>query len=86
MKQTITTLLILISVSGYGQDKSGHITDRNGVTVDSFDNDNYYYICEYRRIDTGIVVVVSKLNELFIFNNRKLIRSYRLQSKIELSR
>jgi hypothetical protein len=73
-------------VSGYGQDKSGYITDSNGATIDSFGKGGIYYICEYKRIDTGIVFITSSINELYIFNNRKLIRKYHSQSKIELSR
>ena len=99
-EQQALGLLMLLSTACFGQKQKLPVidssfakihlgywtTDINGVTVDSLDSNNLYYICEYKRVDSGIVFITSRLNELFIFNNRKLIRKYHSQTKIELPR
>jgi len=60
------------------------ITDRNGVDIDAWGGDNVWSVCNYKKVDSGYQCIFHSENELYIFQDRKRIKTYYSKTTIYL--
>lgn len=56
--------------------------DKNGVVYDCWNSNNIWTVCNYKKVDSGTQCIYHSDNELYVFQDRRLIRAYYSKCKI----